>query len=237
MLTNSITQILSSLLYNKIMFSNLNTRHIFFALSGTFFFALFIILTVLVRADLFTSFDFDTTHRLQNLTPPRLDSFFSSLSVIGRFEYTLVFLVILLILRRKIWGIFVFGLFSFAHVIELIGKTILNHLGPPSMFLRSQYSEFPGLHVYTEASYPSGHSMRSIFLGLLLIFFILQSKKMPPMIKLVLTLGITGLVGVMLYSRVSLGEHWTTDVIGGGLLGISIAFFSMNFLEGGEKST
>lgn len=209
----------------------ISNHHIIFVLSGIFFFVFFSIFTILVRADLFSSFDFDTTHRLQNITPLRIDSFFSSLSVIGRFEYTLIGLILLLFWRRKIWGIFVFGLFGFAHIIELIGKTILDHPGPPNMFLRSQYSDFPGLHVHTDASYPSGHSMRSVFLGILLIFFILQSKKIHPLLKIILIGSITILVGVMLYSRISLGEHWTTDVIGGTLLGVSIAWFSLPILS------
>lgn len=213
------------------MLSKIRNQHLFFVLSGLFFFILFSIYTLLVRADIFTSFDFDTTHRLQNLTPLRLDAFFSSLSVIGRFEYTVIFLIILIILRRKIWGIFMFGLFGFAHVIELIGKTILDHPGPPHMFLRSHYSDFPGLHVHTAASYPSGHSMRSVFLGIILIAIVLQSKRIHPMLKIILALSIIGIVVVMLYSRVSLGEHWTTDVIGGSLLGISFAFFSMSIWE------
>ena len=40
---------------------------------------------------------------------------------------------------------------------------------------------------------------------------------------------------VVLISRISLGEHWTTDVIGGGLLGASFAFLSQVFLMKGKK--
>jgi membrane-associated phospholipid phosphatase len=219
------------------MLPKVSVHHILYGLSGIFFIFLFFLFTIIVRADFFTSFDFDTTHRLQNITPLRADSFFSFLSVIGRFEYTLGLLIVLLILvfRNIIGGIITFGLFGFAHVLELIGKTILDHPGPPNMFLRSHYSEFPGLHVHTDASYPSGHSMRSVILGILLIYLIWKAQRINLFIKLILTSGVSGVVFLMLYSRVSLGEHWTTDVIGGSILGIGIAFTSLTFLYNNRK--
>lgn len=205
-------------------------KQVLFAAIGVLFLFLFFLFTMIVRADVLRSFDFNTTVRLQDKTPLRFDHFFSILSVIGRFEYTATFLAIILLLRRRIWGIIVFGLFGFAHVLELIGKTILHQPGPPNMFLRSQYSEFPGIYVHTDASYPSGHSLRSVFLGILLIFFILRTKRLHPILKIILIGGILLLVGAMLYSRVSLGEHWTTDVLGGSLLGIGIAALSLVIL-------
>ncbi len=207
-----------------------NRHFLIFLGVGVFLFFLFCGFTLLVREDLLLSFDFDTTHRLQNLTPLRVDGFFSFLSVIGRFEYTVGLLILILVLRRKIWGIIIFGLFGFAHVIELIGKTILNHPGPPNMFLRSHYSDFPGLHVHTDASYPSGHSLRSIFLGIILIYLIWISRKAPMVVKLGIIIAVAGIVTLMLYSRVTLGEHWSTDVIGGTLLGAAIAFISLAIL-------
>ncbi|HRN96325.1 MAG TPA: phosphatase PAP2 family protein [Candidatus Levybacteria bacterium] len=219
------------------MLPKITLHHILFALTGVSFILLFFAFTFIVRADFFTSFDFDTTHRLQNITPLQIDPFFSLLSVIGRFEYTLPFLIIILALvyRKFIGGIIAFGLFGFGHVLELIGKTILDHPGPPNMFLRSQYADFPGLHVHTDASYPSGHSMRTVILGILLIYWIYQTKRLHMMVKTVLISGILGLVSLMLYSRISLGEHWTTDVIGGSILGVGIGLLSLTFLNKEKK--
>lgn len=238
-----------------------HSRSILIALSALSFLG-FVIFTLLVRADFLRSFDFNMTVRIQDDIPLRLDGFFSTLSVIGRFEWMVVYLVILLIFKRKILGgIITFGLFGFAHVLELIGKTILEQPGPPKMFLRAQFGDFPGLHVFTDASYPSGHSLRIVFFSILLIAAILniqyikiKSQKIFDAIKIdnkqlknFLVLVIQNLIPlslisiflifcfVVLISRISLGEHWTTDVIGGGLLGASFAFLSQVFLMKGEN--
>jgi membrane-associated phospholipid phosphatase len=200
---------------------------------GALLLCLFFIFTFIVRADALRSFDFDTTVRLQSKIPLRFDNFFSFLSVAGRFEYTgsilLIILAIYGVYKKKIWAIIPLILFCLAHGVELVGKTILEQPGPPRMFLRTQFTDFPGLHVFTEASYPSGHSLRIVFLSIITGYIVFLTR-IPNLIKYCLYAAFLGLVLVMLVSRVSLGEHWTTDVIGGSLLGTSFAFLALAFL-------
>jgi len=205
-------------------------QQLLFSSLGALFCVLFIILTLMVRADMLRSFDFDATVRLQDEIPVRFDDIFSGFSLFARFEYTVTLLILILtfVYRKLFFGIIAFGAFGFAHVLELIGKTILSQPGPPRMFLRTTHvNDFPGLHVFTEASYPSGHSLRAVFIGILLFEAIRRTRRLPMLIKLPLYVVIITIVVVMLISRVSLGEHWSTDVIGGTFLGASFVFFSL----------
>lgn len=210
-------------------------QNVIFFLIGVSFLFLFFAFTLWVRADHLRSFDFDTTVRIQNITPIRADSFFSLLSVVGRFEYTASALAIFLLIWSKfkfdrlIRAGLIMGMLAFAHILEIIGKSILEQPGPPNMFLRSQFSEFPGLYVHTDASYPSGHSLRIVFLGII-YFYVLLKSKYPTQARILLYLFLAGTTFAMLYSRVSLGEHWTTDVIGGTLLGVGTALISLILL-------
>ena len=176
-------------------------RNVFLVL-GLSFFILFGLITLLVQADLLRSFDFNTTVRLQDDVPIKFDGFFSFLSVVGRFEFSITILLVILFFRKKILGIIAFGLFGFSHVIEIIGKTILSQPGPPHMFLRTTdlSMSFPGLYIHTDASFPSGHAMRALFLCTMIVFILWKSKKMPANLRY-LIIGIVILYAILMIAH------------------------------------
>lgn len=198
--------------------------------AGIFFF--FVLFSYLVHEDLFTALDFNTTVRLQDNLPRRVDPYFSWFSIFGNFEVMLVILGILLIAFRKIWGgLVAFSLFVSFHLIEIFGKVMVDHPPPPQFMLRTEHPvDFPQFYIRSESSYPSGHSGRTVFLAGLLMYFIYKTD-LPLAGKVFLWSGVAGYVFIMLVSRVYLGEHWTTDVLGGAFLGLALSLISIAFLQ------
>ncbi|WP_334328318.1 phosphatase PAP2 family protein [Companilactobacillus sp. HBUAS59699] len=86
----------------------------------------------------------------------------------------------------------------------------------------------PAHHHYVYAggfSFPSGHSSGSfaLYISLLIVIFIIAKKLSTKVTFSIVAIGLVALIG---YSRIFLGVHYPSDVVGGYLLAATILTFT-----------
>lgn len=190
---------------------------------------LFVVFTILVGLKSLSVIDVKTTMFFQSIIPRFFDYPFSLLSLIGSFEITSAVLLVIFIYRygKNLSPAFsVLSLFVLGTLVELSGKLFLFHPSPPRLFFRNVGILFPTTYVHTNYSYPSGHMFRVAFIIVILIYLLVAAKRG---VLAITVLAIFLLV--MATSRIYLGEHWLSDVVGGTLLGAFFGALSVGFLH------
>ena len=71
-------------------------------------------------------------------------------SLVGSFEILAGLLFFIVLFRRKILSFFIFIPLAGAHIIELIGKSLMNHPGPPFLFLDTTWIFSFLLHMFNQ---------------------------------------------------------------------------------------
>lgn len=111
-------------------------------------------------------------------------------------------------------------------VLSSISSVIINNL--VKIIVRRERPDYLRMVVEKSYSFPSGHAMISVlFFGSIIYLVNKYNLKHKKLITFSLSTFIL-LVGI---SRIYLGVHYLTDVVGGYLLGIVVLFFIIHILE------
>ena len=198
-------------------------------------FLVFTVFSYTVAKEMWQQIDFDTTVKLQDHISRKYDEIFSWFSILGSVEVTFGIaglFSIFSLFRLKVWSFLGWLIIIPATIIEVIGKLLLFHPATPVLFHRNVLeTDLPSFYVHTNFSYPSGHMTRTVFL-LTVFLTILVFKWKDRFSKLILISGLIIFGFMMALTRVYLGEHWLSDVIGGGFLGVSSGLFAAIFIIG-----
>ena len=90
-----------------------------------------------------------------------------------------------------------------------------------SLFGRVRPDIVPHLDLATNPAYPSGHATNAAVVYILLALLVPARWRAPAMVA---ALAMTLLTG---FSRIMLGVHWPTDVVGGWMLGTAFALIGV----------
>lgn len=208
-------------------------KFLFFFLSLLFAF-FFLLFTYVVKKDMLRQFDFDYAVKVQDRIPEVFYGILATVSATAQAELLsllLVVLIIILTVRKKFFSFSVLLFFVLGHFIELFGKIMLEQPRPPFYFYKHEvFQVFPQWYSVPGSSYPSGHAFRSVFVFIVLAYLLVKIRRLHPLPWLGGVLGLGIWASLVVVSKVWLGEHWPSDVIGGALLGTIFGFLSLVFL-------
>ena len=209
----------SDMLYTR---KQANMKTITYLYISLFAFILFFFITIFIVNGNPIFFD----EPIRNLVSSwHADDFFKGITHFGNVYYILILILIgFLIFHKK-------SNFKFLMSMMLI-NTAANVL--LKLFFARPRPNYPRLIEESGYSFPSGHGMGSLMFYGVLIYFLWQSK-FSKTLKVIGTIILTLLIFLIGISRIYLGVHYPSDILGGFLASSFLLCFGIFFYQSMQK--
>lgn len=178
--------------------------------------------TILVISNSFLSIDNNIYNFVISFKSEKMTTFFKIITSLASVKFIIViFIISLLSIIKYKKGIFFSIIICLDTIVNLIVKRIIG---------RNRPDKIKWLVVEKGYSFPSGHTMIAIAFYGLVMYFITKSN-IKKSSKILLTIILSLLIILIGLSRIYLGVHYFSDVIGGLLWGGLLLFSYIKIIE------
>ena len=188
---------------------------------GLAYAAAFALCAALVGSRWLAPFDLQTTLLLQHWGRSWLDWLLFAFTLIGSIESTTLIAAWLgwrhWRAGRRRTAVVLWSVFATMTLVEVFLKFHLPQSHVPAAFNRSPRRGFLLVHVPTPYVFPSGHTLRSVFLFGYVGEAVVGGRPRAAWRRVAQALLVVTMVMIGV-GRIYLGDHWASDVVGGSLL-------------------
>ncbi len=193
--------------------------------------AAFAVLTFMVKTTPLFTLDIQITHAVQSINSPIFAALMSFISWPGFSPQSFILSVLIVSL------IYLFGLHweSAAALVAGILPPLINTLVKGLIRRPRPTMDFVQvLRILDSYSFPSGHVMFYVgFFGF--IWFLIYTLLKRSLLRTLLLIFFGSLIALIGISRIYLGQHWASDVLGAYLLGSLTLVLILQFYRWGKK--
>ena len=205
------------------MLERFKKKHIWYALGVIT--AGFVVLTILIIIYPQSFVDVKFSHEVQEHQNPFLDSLMVAISWFGYYPGNVVVVILgaVVFLFFKYWKEALFVLLtSVSGLVSTVVKVLVHRPRPAEPIVRI-------VQKVNQESFPSGHVLFYIVFFGFIAALMYQLRSIAITIRIVLASFSLLLIFTIPFSRMYLGAHWFSDVLGGFLLGILMLFAQCYF--------
>ncbi len=184
----------------------------------------FLLLTVFVFFVPNSLIDRSFSQEVQEDQNPLLDSVMTAISLPGTMPFAPIMVLVtsslFFVYRYKREAVFTL-LTMLSGAVSTIVKLLVNRPRPSGPLVRV-------IGKYLNQSFPSGHVLFYVIFFGFVILLMYQLKAIPGFLRISLSVISLLLIFAVCISRIYLGAHWFTDVLGGFLLGI-VCLYTLSY--------